>query len=150
MQQDLRKRRDETFEMLVVKGYDYRRVVSTLSDRYDVKPKTVEKDISRMSDWLPHLSHYDDDNGAGRMRELQKNRQRLHQMATEARQEDDTRLELRIRRQIDAAVETEVELAQSLGEMNEEPDETNVNLSTEEQFANLVGAASEVDVKTDE
>jgi len=123
MQEDLRKRRDETFEMLVIKGYDYRRVVDTLAERYDVAPGTIKSDINRMDDWLPRLVHYDDDNGSGRLRELHKNRQRLHQLATEARQENDRHLELKIRRQIDSAVETEVELAQSLGQMNETAEE---------------------------
>jgi hypothetical protein len=122
MQEDLRKRRDETFEMLVVKGYDYRRVVDTLADRYDVATGTIESDINRMDDWLPRLVHYDDDDGQGRLLELRKNRQRLHQMATEARQEDDHHLELKIRRQIDSSVDTEVELAQSLGQMTETAD----------------------------
>lgn len=122
MKQELRKRRDETFEMLVVKGYDYRRVVDTLAERYDVSPETIKTDINRMDDWLPRLTFYDDDDGAGRLRELKKNRQRMHQMATEARQDDDLRLELKIRRNIGTAVETEVEVAQSLGELPEEPD----------------------------
>jgi len=123
MKEELRKRRDETFEMLVVKGYDYSRVVTTLAERYDVTPSTIKTDINRMSDWLPRLSHYDADNGQGKLRELQKNRQRLHQLATEARQDDDRLEELKIRRHIDKSVQTEVELAQSLGEMHEEPDE---------------------------
>nr|ADE29158.1 hypothetical protein [uncultured virus] len=127
MQEELRKRRDETFEMLVVKGYDYSRVVTTLADRYDVVPSTIETDINRMSDWLPHLSHYDDDNGQGKLRELQKNRQRLHQLATEARQDGERLEELKIRRHIDKSVETETELAQSLGAMHEEPDEVQVD-----------------------
>jgi hypothetical protein len=129
MQQELRKRRDETFEMLVVKGYDYRRVVDTLADRYDVATGTIEADISRMSDWLPQLSHYDDDSGAGRLRELHKNRQRMHQMATEARQDEARMEELKIRRQIDSSVSTEVELAQSLGHVEKQPEEHDLDVS---------------------
>jgi len=127
MQEDLRKRRDETFEMLVVKGYDYRRVVDTLAERYEVTPSTIRTDINRMGDWLPRLAWYDDDDGTARLRELRKNRQRMHQMATEARQDGDVELELKIRRNIGTAVETEVELAQSLGQMNEEPEELEVD-----------------------
>jgi len=127
MQEELRKRRDETFEMLVVKGYDYRRVVNTLADRYDVAPGTIKSDINRMDDWLPRLAWYDDDDGQARLRELRKNRQRMHQMATEARQDDDTELELKIRRNIGKAVETEVELSQSLGQMNETADKVEVD-----------------------
>jgi len=127
MQEGLRKRRDETFEMLVVKGYDYRRVVDTLAERYEVTPSTIRTDINRMGDWLPRLAWYDDDDGTARLRELRKNRQRMHQMATEARQDGDVELELKIRRNIGTAVETEVELAQSLGQMNEEPEELEVD-----------------------
>jgi len=127
MQEGLRKRRDETFEMLVVKGYDYRRVVDTLAERYEVTASTIKTDINRMGDWLPRLAWYDDDDGTARLRELRKNRQRMHQMATEARQDGDVELELKIRRNIGTAVETEVELAQSLGQMNEEPEELEVD-----------------------
>jgi len=144
MNEDLRKRRDETFEMLVVKGYDYRRVVDTLADRYDVAPGTIKADINRMGDWLPRLAYYDDDSGAGRLRELRKSRQRLHQMATEARQGDgDPHLELKIRRQIDSSVKTEIELAQSLGSMNREPEERELDIDATDSYADLVGAASE-------
>lgn len=120
MQEHLRKRRRETWEMLIVKGYDYRRVCDTLADRYDVVPKTIEKDIQRMDDWLPRLIHYDDDDGTSRLLELQANRQRLHQMATEARQDNERMDELKVRRHIDQNISTEVELAQSLGAMNRE------------------------------
>lgn len=126
MNEDLRKRRDETFEMLVVKGYDYSRVVTTLADRYGVAESTLRSDINAIGEWLPKLSILDGA-GPGRLRELQKNRQRMHQMATEARSAEDPHLELKIRRSIDSAVETEVELAQSLGEMDEEPDEIEVS-----------------------
>lgn len=126
MNDELRKRRDETFEMLVVKGYEYARVVTTLSDRYGVAESTIRSDINAIGDWLPKLSILDGA-GPGRLRELQKNRQRLHQMATEARTDKDPHLELKIRRSIDSAVETEVELAQSLGEMDEEPDQVEVS-----------------------
>jgi len=145
MQEDLQKRRDETFEMLVVKGYDYRRVVDTLAERYDVAPGTVKSDINRMDDWLPRLAWFDDDDGAGRLRELRKNRQRMHQMATEARKSDDVELELKIRRNIGTAVETEVELAQSLGTMNREPDEHELDIPVTESYGELVGAASQTD-----
>lgn len=122
MRKELRKRRRETWEMLVVKGYDYRQVVNTLADRYNVAPGTIESDIHRLPDWIGKLALFDDDKGQSRMMELWHNRQRLHQMATEARQEDDTALELKIRRRIDKAIETDIELSQSLGMTYEEPD----------------------------
>jgi hypothetical protein len=50
-------------------------------------------------------------------------------MATEARQEDDRMQELKIRRQIDSSVSTEVELAQSLGHVEKEPEEHDVDVS---------------------
>lgn len=123
MQESLRKRRRETFEMLVVKGYDYSRVCETLAGRYDVAESTIRTDINRMGDWIDKLAHFDDDRGIGRLLELQDNRQRLHQMATEARQADDLDQELRVRKTIDKSLMTEVELAQSLGQMAREPEE---------------------------
>jgi len=122
MREELRKRRRETWEMLIVKGYDYRRVVDTLADRYGVATGTIEADIYRLPDWIDKLAYYDDDHGAARLMELRDNRQRLHQMATEARKDEDIPLELKIRRRIDKALETDIELSQSLGETYQEPD----------------------------
>ena len=143
MKEDLRQRRDETFEMLVIKGYEYRRVVDTLAERYDVAPSTIETDIGRMSDWLPRLAYYDDDSGAGRIIELKKNRQRLHQMATEARSEGDTALELKIRRRIDKAIEADIRLSQSLGLTNEEPDRHEVEGEVGPSLAEILSANTE-------
>lgn len=107
--------------MLVVKGYDYRRVVDTLAERYDVATGTIEADIHRLPEWIDKLAIYDDDDGHSRLMELRENRQRLHQMATEARKEEDLALELKVRRRVDKAIETDIELSQSLGLTNEEP-----------------------------
>ena len=163
MREELRKRRRETWEMLVVKGYDYRRVVNTLADRYDVAPGTIESDIHRIPDWIGKLAHYDDDKGLSRLMELRQNRQRLHQMATEARQEDDTALELKIRRRIDKAIETDIDLSQSLGKTYEEPDkhelsgpdggpiETKGDLSEKQlaQLDQITGGLPDTDTNTD-
>jgi len=123
MQESLRKRRRETWNLLVVKGYDYSRVVETIAGKYEVAPSTVRSDIRRMPDWVGKLAILDDDHGQSRLLELRKNRQRKWQMATEARQEDDLELERKIRDSIDKAIETDINLSQSLGETNEEPDE---------------------------
>jgi transcriptional antiterminator len=126
MREDLRERRNKVFDLLVIKGYEYGDVVAKIAERFDVTERTVENDISNMSDWLPEVSQYDDDDGVAKILELRRNRQRLQQMATEARKEGDLRRELRIRRSIEASVETETELAQSLGHMTETPDKHEV------------------------
>lgn len=114
--------------MLIVKGYDYRRVVDTLADRYGVAPATIETDIHRMDDWLPRLTFYDDDDGLSRILELQVNRQRLQKMATEARKEGKPRLELKIRNRIERSVELEIEVSQSLGRLVKAPEKIEADI----------------------
>lgn len=143
MEHELRERRDDIFQELVVKGRTYREVVNEISERHDTPVGTVKTDIYQMENWVPKLAVFDDDEGVGRLREMKKNRERLHALASEARKEGDTELELKIRRTIDKAIETHVELAQSLGQAHKEADKHEIE-SAGDAYANLVGAASEL------
>ena len=123
MNEEIRERREETWERLVIQGVAYGTVVSELADKYDTTESAIKADISRMDDWLPELDEASLSSGVSRLRELRDNRQRKQQMAHEAREVDNLKLELEIRREIDQAIETDVTLAQSLGETERE-DET--------------------------
>lgn len=126
MDDELRQRRQETWDLLVVKGIDYGKVVSRIASKYDISESGVESDISRMDNWLPELDPHNLESGLSRIRELRQNRQRLQQMALEAQNEGNLDKELRIRRQIEESVETDVELAQSLGLTEKEAEEVEV------------------------
>jgi hypothetical protein len=133
MKEELLQRRRKTWELLVVKGYDYGDVVTQLAAEFDCAESTLRSDIRRMPEWIDKLAHFDDDSGTGRLLELRENRQRYHQLATEARTDEDLssaerrKQELRFRRQIDKAIEMDIELSQSVGETHEEPDKHEVS-----------------------
>lgn len=122
MDEELRERREKTWNMLVVRGFDYSKVVSRLADEYDMSEGGIKSDIHRMDDWLPKLDDISYQSGVSRLRELRENRQRLQQMALQARKDDDLEQELKIRRQIDKAVQTDIQLSQSLGHADREED----------------------------
>lgn len=123
MRPDLRERREETWDLLVVKGLKYGDVVERLATKYDVTEGAIEYDISEMDTWLPKIDVSSMESGVSRLRELRQNRQRLQQMAMEARQDGDRDAELSIRRRLDKAIELDVKLSQSLGVTEKEPDE---------------------------
>lgn len=126
MDPEIRERRLDTWDMLVVKGLDFSKVVSRLAEQYDTTENAIKTDISRMDNWLPKLDIASQKSGVSRLRELRQNRQRLQMMAMEAHQQGDLEKELKIRRRIDKAVETDVKLSQSLGLAEKEPEQVEV------------------------
>ena len=120
MDEDLRERRSETWELLVVRGFDYGDVVSRIATKHGVSETAVQTDISRMEDWLPKLDHTNFSSGVSRLRELRSNRQRRQQMVLEARRDDNRELERELLKEIDWAIDMDVRLSQSLGETHSE------------------------------
>jgi predicted nucleic acid-binding Zn-ribbon protein len=120
MDDSLRSRREDTWDLLVVKGLDYRKVVRRVSNKYGSPESTIESDISNMDSWLPDLDHTNFSSGVSRLRELRENRQRRQQMVLEARSEGDTERERALLQEIDWAIEKDVRLSQSLGETHSE------------------------------
>jgi hypothetical protein len=119
MQEQLRRRRNETFERLVIDGEQYLEVVETIADEYDVAESTIKTDIANMDSWLSELVKFDDDRGEAKLLELKRNRQQMYENADEV---DDPMKEANIRQKINKAILTEVEVAQSVGQMQSEPD----------------------------
>lgn len=126
MSAELRERREETWERLIVQGEGYTTVVAEVSERYDVSRAAIEKDIQRMDNWLPKLDQLALDSGLSRIRELRQNRQRLQRMAAEAADGDDERLEMKLRRLLNKSIELDIDLSQSLGMTEKEPEEVEV------------------------
>lgn len=128
MKPSLRERREKTFDLLIVAGYDYSEVVDRISEKYDITASGVRSDISRMENWLPEL--VEDDavrkDGLVRLKELRANRQRLNRMAREAAARDDLETELRIRERIDDNLDLDVALSQSLGLTDRRPAELEI------------------------
>jgi hypothetical protein len=127
MDDDLRARRWQTWQMLKVNGVRYTDVVSRVANDFDVSEGTVKSDISRMDDWLPKLVEGDVSSGLSHLMELRSVRQRMHELAQDTREagEDDQldpRDEIDILRRIADMIESDVELAQSLGMMDKAPE----------------------------
>lgn len=127
MDPELQSRRKETWKLLIVQGVPYRNVCERLSDKYDVTASAIEKDISRMDNWIGDLIHVDDTSGHSRLMEIRENRQRLQRMAVEARQDGDREEELRIRRMIDKSAKLDVTISQSLGITARSPNEVSID-----------------------
>jgi len=146
MREDLRERREETWRRLVVNGQSYGTVVDTIASEYDISKSGVESDIGRMNDWIGDLDEHDTSSGISRIRELRRARQRLQQMALEARKDTHPRdpdEELDIQKQIVWMLKQDVELAQSVGMTPKEPDQHEVkhavaNVPSDDQLDDLL------------
>lgn len=125
MRDDLRERRERTWELLVVMGIEYSKAVSRVASEYDCAEGTVKSDISRMENWVGELdvNYY---TGVSRLRELRQNRQRKWQMAMQAQQDEDLGLERKIRKDIDDNIVKDIRMSQRLGLTNEEPTEIDI------------------------
>lgn len=99
MNADLRARRERTWELLVIRGMDRDEAVDRLSTSFGVRPSTIRTDIARMDEWLPALAARPATDES-RVLELRLARQRLYQMARDAHEADDLRLELDIYREV--------------------------------------------------
>lgn len=125
MKQDLRERRERTWELLVVMGVSYSQTVSRIAENFDCAESTIKTDISRMETWVGDLdvSYY---SGVSRLRELRQARQRLRQYEMQAQQEEDPDLASRINKKITDNLKADIRMSQKLGLTNEEPTQIDV------------------------
>ena len=122
MQPDVKERRLEVFDQYVLAGNRYTDVCNELAEKYNVSTKTIERDISDRSEWIPKLpNELPDRDASRRLLELRRNRKQLHQLADSAREDGDIGLELKIRRQIDRALEMELSLSRELDYIDSNP-----------------------------
>lgn len=137
MRQDLRERRERTWEMLVVMGVSYTDTVSRVASEFDCAEGTVKSDISRMEDWVGKLdvSYY---SGVSRLRELRQARQRLRQYEMQAQQDEDPDLASRINDKYRKNVVKDLRISQKLGLTNEEPQQVEVAGELSEEDEELI------------
>ena len=115
MRSETRDRRKKTWELLQIEGLSEEEAVATVAEEHDVSESTVSEDIRNMEEWLPEISRSAREAELSLLYELEENRQRLHEMADEARDNDDLSVELKIRRSI-------VNTIKLGGQLNEEID----------------------------
>jgi len=115
MRSETRDRRKKTWELLQIEGLSEEEAVTTVAEEHDVSESTVSEDIRNMEEWLPEISRSAREAELSLLYELEENRQRLHEMADEARDNDDLSMELKIRRSI-------VNTIKLGGQLNEEID----------------------------
>lgn len=147
MRDELRERRERTWEMLVVMGVSYGQVVTRIAQEFDCAEGTIKSDISRMETWVGDLdvSYY---SGVSRLRELRQARQRLRQYEMQAQQDEDASLASKINDKIAKNLRTDIRISQKLGLTNEEPTQLEIaeGLSEEdeellEEFCGMEGEA---------
>ena len=100
MRSEIRDRRKRTWELLQMEGVSEEEAVTTVAEEHDVNEPTVSEDIHNMEEWLPKISRSSREAELSLLYELEENRQRLYEMADEARDQEDLRMELKIRRSI--------------------------------------------------
>jgi predicted transcriptional regulator len=125
MKEELRERRERTWELLVVMGVQYSQTVSRIAEQYGCAESTVKTDISRMESWVGKLdvSYY---SGVSRLRELRDARQRLRQYEMQAQQDEDQDLASRINDKIETNLKTDLRISQKLGLTSETPTQVEV------------------------
>ena len=126
MNEELRRRRERTWELLVVMGVQYSDAVRRIADQFDCAESTVKTDISRMECWVGDLgvSYY---SGVSRLRELRHARQRLRQYEMQAQQDEDQDLASRINDKIAKNLKADLRISQKLGLTNEEATQVEVS-----------------------
>lgn len=126
MREELRERRERTWELLVVMGVSYSQTVSRIAENFDCAESTVKTDISRMESWVGDLdvSYYF---GVSRLRELRQARQRLRQYEMQAQQDEDPDLASRINDKIAKNLKADLRISQKLGLTNETPTQVEVS-----------------------
>lgn len=135
MKRSLVDRRERTFELLIVKGQRYGKVVSTIASEYDISEAGVESDIRRMDKWLPELveNDYARKDGLTRLKELRMNRREMHNLYDElkdrirADEDADPEVLLKVLDKIDSNIDLDIALSQSLGLAEREPAQLEVD-----------------------
>lgn len=123
MDDELYDRRMRTFHLLFERREDLSTVVDKLTEEFDVTETAIRTDVGRMDDWIPKLDLGSRASGYLQLLEQRRNRRRYHEMAEQAKTEENLDQELDIRRQIDQSIQIDIQLAQSLGMIDKEPEQ---------------------------
>lgn len=121
MPKDVTERRERAHDLLVIEGRGYEETVARLTEEFDVAEPTVRDDLRNMSEWVGDLLR-PDPTGASRLLELREARERLYDMAREAREAGDRDLERKILEGVRRSITADLQLTESLG-LTEPPGE---------------------------
>lgn len=113
MDDNERTRRQALWERHLLMGEPRETVITELTAEYDVDEATVEDDLETITEWLPKLDPLRDAGGISALAELRANRQQLHQLAQQAREEGDITEERKIREEINDSLNLERRLRES-------------------------------------
>lgn len=113
MDPEVHKRRRQIWRLLVEDDLALGEIIETVADDFDTAPETIEEDLETIDDWLPELDLLREVPGIALLAEVRQNRQRLHQMAEQAHEQDDLTQERKIRSEINRSLNIERQLSNS-------------------------------------
>ncbi|MFC7008526.1 hypothetical protein [Halalkalicoccus salilacus] len=107
------ERRRRIWELLVYEDPALTDVIKTITEEFETSKQTVEADLDSIDEWLPKLDLFRQVQGVALLAELRQNRQRLYEMAGEARDDDELVEERKIRAEINRSLNMERYLSDS-------------------------------------
>lgn len=113
MDPEVHERRRRIWRLLVEDDLALGEIIETVADDFDTAPETIEEDLETIDDWLPELDLLREVPGIALLAEVRQNRQRLHQMAEQAHEQDDLTQERKIRSEINRSLNIERQLSNS-------------------------------------
>ncbi|WP_336361944.1 hypothetical protein [Halalkalicoccus salilacus] len=113
MDPEVHERRRRIWRLLVEDDLALGEIIETVADDFDTAPETIEEDLETIDDWLPELDLLREVPGIALLAEVRQNRQRLHQMAEQAHEQDDLTQERKIRSEINRSLNIERQLGNS-------------------------------------
>lgn len=113
MDPEVHERRRRIWRLLVEDDLALGEIIETVADDFDTAPETIEEDLETIDDWLPELDLLREVPGVALLAEVRQNRQRLHQMAEQAHEQDDLTQERKIRSEINRSLNIERQLSNS-------------------------------------
>ena len=113
MDPEVHKRRRQIWRLLVEDALALGEIIETVADDFDTAPETIEEDLETINNWLPELDLLREVLGVALLAEVRRNRQRLHQMAEQAHEQDDLVQERKIRSEINRSLNIERQLGNS-------------------------------------
>lgn len=107
------ERRRRIWELLVYEDSALTDVIETITEEFETSRETVEADVDSIDEWLPKLDLFRQVPGVALLAELRQNRQRLYEMAEEARDDEELVEERKIRAEINRSLNMERHLSDS-------------------------------------
>jgi predicted DNA-binding protein YlxM (UPF0122 family) len=113
MDPEVHERRRRIWRLLVEDDLSLNEIIETVIEDFETTPETIEEDLESLGEWLPELDLLREVPGIALLAEIRQNRQRLHQMAERADEQEDLVQERKIRSEINRSLNIERQLANS-------------------------------------